>query len=107
MAIKESILANGRDGVPAHVVPTTLAYWMGPEQGGYKEFYAGTAGGYRRKHDHKPVEVTDIRGHEKEFQLDKHGFEYLHHESKEKEFADDESTKETLYPEVVQLLKNA
>lgn len=107
MATKESVLANGRDGVPAHVVPTTLGYLIGPEQGGCKEFYVGTVGGYSRKLDHQSVEVTDIRGHEKEFKLDKHGFEYLQCGSTWKDVADDDATKEWLYPEVVDLMKKA
>jgi hypothetical protein len=102
MAIKDSILADGTD---PHVVPTTIQYWLDPEKGGYKVFYPGTAGGYRRKHDPRPTQITDVSGHEEEFSLEKQGFTYIHHESKEKEFADDEATKERLYPEVIEMLK--
>ncbi|ETI27037.1 hypothetical protein G647_10136 [Cladophialophora carrionii CBS 160.54] len=103
MAIKDSIFV---DGTSAHVVSTTLRYWLDPSPAGYKAFYAGTAGVYRRKHDEQPAQITDVRGREKEFTLDKQGFAFVQHESKEKDFADDEGIKDRLYPEVSELLKD-
>ncbi|KAJ9606318.1 hypothetical protein H2200_009279 [Cladophialophora chaetospira] len=102
MAIKDSILANG---TAPHTLPTNLNYYLDPTKGGYKEFYPGTAGAYRRKHQPQPVEITDITGHEKEFSLDKQGFACVQHESKEKDFADEEGIKERLYSEASELLK--
>ena len=102
MAIKESILANG---TAAHVVPTSLNYYLDPAKGGVKEFWPGTAGGYRRKHEPHAVEITDVSGHEKEFDLDNQGFAYVQHESKEKEFPDEGGLKERFYPEVSELVK--
>jgi hypothetical protein len=103
MAIKDSIFVNETS---PHIVSTTLPYWLDLAHGGSKEFYAATAGAYRRKHNVQPALVTDVRGHEKEFSLDKQGFAYVQHESKEKEFADEEGIKERLYAEVSELLKD-
>jgi hypothetical protein len=101
MAIKDSILANGS----AHTVPTTVKYWLDLEHGGTKEFYPGTAGSYRREHNPQPVQVTDVTGHEKDFDLDKHGFAYIKHDTVEKDFADDDTIKARVYPEAIDLLK--
>ena len=77
MAIKESVLANG---ATLHVIPTNLKYWLDLAKGGTKDFYPGTAGAYRRKHEPHQVDITDVRGHEKEFKLDKQGFEFVQRE---------------------------
>ena len=102
MAIKDSFLA---DGGSSHTVPTKLEYCFSEEGGGYTEMHAGTVGAFRRRHDSRPVKVTDVRGHEKEFSLDEQGFAFIPHESKEKDFADDEATKERLYLEACELVK--
>jgi len=101
MAIKESSLVNGTS---PHVVQTTLNYHFGSKGVPY---YPGTAGGYRRKHDQHSVQVTDIAGHEKQFSLDREGFACIQHESKEKEFKNEEGIKDRLYPEIAQILKEA
>ncbi|KIW26502.1 uncharacterized protein PV07_09592 [Cladophialophora immunda] len=101
MAIKDSFLANGT----AHVVQGTINYYLDPSKGGYTEFYPQTAGSFRRKYDPHPAQVADIRGFETEFNLDKHGFAIVQHESEEKEFADEEQVKDRLFSEVADLLK--
>lgn len=53
------------------------------------------------------VVVTDISGNEGKYTLDSHGFQIYHHESKEKDFLDDEKVKTEYYPETEQLLKDA
>lgn len=53
------------------------------------------------------VVVKDITGEESKYTLDSHGFQIYHHESKEKEFLDDEKIKAEYYPEIDQLLKDA
>ena len=60
----------------------------------------------------KPIDVRkllvqDVRGKEGDFTLDKNGFEFINHASKEKNFQDEEQIKAQYYPEVEQLLKDA
>jgi hypothetical protein len=67
-----------------------------------------------RKPDNEPrpfvaqnVVVHDISGEEDKYTLDSHGFQYVKHESKEKDFLDDEQIKAQYYPEIEQLLKDS
>lgn len=52
------------------------------------------------------VVVHDITGYESEYNLDKNGFQFVHHVSEEKTFKDEERIKGIYYAEVEQLLKN-
>lgn len=61
---------------------------------------------YERPHATLIVTVHDISGNEDKYTLDSHGFQYVKHESGEKEFEDEEKIKEKYYPEVEQLLKD-
>jgi hypothetical protein len=54
---------------------TTLNYHLEVERGGAKDWCPGTVQDKRRPHEHLDVTVTNIRGHEAEFTLDKQGFE--------------------------------
>ncbi|KAI0706784.1 hypothetical protein C8T65DRAFT_740617 [Cerioporus squamosus] len=54
-----------------------------------------------------PAVIHDVRGREDEFTLDKHGFQFVHWPSSEKEFVDEEAIKSKYYPEVEALLKEA
>jgi hypothetical protein len=60
-----------------------------------------------RPHTPKSVTVHDITGDEDKYTLDSHGFQFVKHESKEKDFLDDKKIKAEYYPEVEQLLKDA
>lgn len=53
------------------------------------------------------VTVQDVAGDEDKYTLDGHGFQFVKHESKEKDFQDDEKIKAEYYPEIEQLLKDA
>ena len=52
-----------------------------------------------------PARIHDIRGHEEEFTLDKHGFQIHRRKSAEKDFNDEEKIKSEYYKEVEDLLK--
>lgn len=54
---------------------TTLNYHLEPERGGEAVWCPGTVRDKRRPHEHAQVTVTNIRGREAEFQLDKQGFQ--------------------------------
>ncbi|KAK0742563.1 hypothetical protein B0T21DRAFT_361682 [Apiosordaria backusii] len=92
-----------------HNVQTKFNYYKDPGDGsvpqpfviGRPETYVG------RPTVELDAVVTDITGDESKYTLDSHGFQIYNHESKEKDFADDEKIKSEYYPEVEQLLKDA
>mgnify|MGYP000886472090 CR=1 FL=1 len=95
------------DSKPHHV-QTTLNYYKDPEDGSPPApNYVGRPETYDRPVETLPVTITDISGHELEYTLDSHGFQIYYHESKEKDFDDDERIKREYYPETEQLLKDA
>lgn len=53
------------------------------------------------------VVVQDIAGHENEYNLDKNGFQFVHHISQEKNFDDEGRITGVYYAEVERLLKEA
>ncbi|KAH7138753.1 hypothetical protein B0J11DRAFT_588232 [Dendryphion nanum] len=52
-----------------------------------------------------PHTITDVTGNEQDYTLDNAGFQFVHHESKEKDFKDEDKIKREYYPEVMELLK--
>ena len=91
-----------------HRVNTTLNYYKDPGDGSEPHpSYVGKPETYERPTEQLDVVVNDIRGDEKLYTLDKTGFEIYQHESKEKDFLDDEQIKAVYYPETEQLLKDA
>ena len=65
----------------------------------------GTADLYQRASDKRPVEIHDVRGHERDFTLDIHGFEYIIHRSAHLPTQDKYRIKEHMYPEAAELVK--
>lgn len=102
--VKDTAVTNG---MSSHDVETILNYHLDSGNGGEQVFYPGTAGNYRRQFDARAIQVKDIRGHEEDFCLDQQGFQILRHESKEKEFADEDEVKDVIYEEVIEMLKEA
>lgn len=92
-----------------HNVQTILNYYKDPGDGSPPPpTYAGRPETYNNKPvEPTPVTVTDISGHELDYTLDGNGFQIYYHESKEKDFLDDEKIKREYYPETEQLLKDA
>lgn len=62
---------------------------------------------YHREPESHNVTIHDVRGKEDQYTLDKNGFQFHKHVSKEKDFLDDEHIKAVYYPETEQLLKDA
>ena len=91
---------------PAHIVKTTLNFYLDPEKGGHTGFFPGTASSLRRKFDPAPVDVRDFRDRTAEFELEKQGFQLVEHKSAEKDFKDDDQIKAVVYPETEALLKS-
>lgn len=61
---------------------------------------------YERPHVPQTVVIHDIAGDEDKYTLDSHGFQYTKHQSKEKDFLDNEKIKAEYYKETEELLKN-
>ncbi|KAL2171290.1 hypothetical protein VTG60DRAFT_3177 [Thermothelomyces hinnuleus] len=92
-----------------HNVQAVMNYYKDPEDGtAPAPFYVGRP--FEEQAKARPtvavqVEVTDISGNEDKYTLDGHGFQIVRHESKEKDFLDEEQIKSIYYPETEQLLK--
>jgi hypothetical protein len=101
-----------KPGVPVpenpHHVQTTLNFLKEKEDGSPPDpTYAGRPETYDRPVTSLPATIHDISGHELDYTLDSHGFQLYYHESKEKDFQDDDKIKREYYPETEQLLKDA
>jgi len=93
---------------PKHNVATELNYYQDPGDGSPPApVYVGKADNVDRPHAAVSTTIHDISGDEEKYTLDGNGFQYVKHESKEKEFRDDEKIKAEYYPEVEQLLKDS
>ena len=92
-----------------HDVSTTLNYIVPPPETPY--FYSPSIDppeGKPRSNINSepyPAVIHDVRGKEDTVGLDKTGFQFVRHESAEKEFVDEERIKAVYYKEVEELLK--
>lgn len=91
---------------PRHVT-AKMNYYLPASRGGHDAFHAGTVGDKRKKRDTHAMPISDIRGREHEFTMDKQGFQIVKFESSEKMFDDDERIQERYYPECEELIKKA
>lgn len=91
---------------PQRNVATTLNYYVDPGKDGDNAFFDGTIIESRRNYAEVPVKVTDLRGQEGEFSLDRQGFELLTHPSAEKDFDVPEQIRSVYYPECAQILQS-
>ncbi|KAK1750128.1 amino acid permease-domain-containing protein [Echria macrotheca] len=91
-----------------HHVNTVLNYYLEAEDGSPPPpTYVDQPQTYFRPTKPLNVTVHDVTGDEANYNLDNHGFQIYKHESREKEFVDDEKIKAEYYPETEQLLKDA
>lgn len=90
----------------ATTIQTFTNHEVPVERGGEAVQYPGAVSTFRMKFEPTPQTIHDVRGHEPEFTLNRHGFEFHQHESKDKMFHNDEAIKQQVYDEVVQLLKD-
>ncbi|RDW67522.1 hypothetical protein BP6252_08918 [Coleophoma cylindrospora] len=96
-----------KDEPTKHNVLTELNYYQDPGDGTLPApFYVGHANPSERPHVPLSVIIHDIAGDEDKYTLDSHGFQFVKHESKEKDFLDDRKIKAEYYSEVEQLLKD-
>ncbi|KAF2463564.1 uncharacterized protein BDR25DRAFT_297922 [Lindgomyces ingoldianus] len=90
-----------------HHVATTLNYWDVPRDGSRPTPIFIGRGRITNERPHRAHNfvVIDISGDEDKYSLDSHGFQYCHHESREKDFTDDQAIRSAYYEECEQLLK--
>ncbi|KAK4031481.1 hypothetical protein C8A01DRAFT_51447 [Parachaetomium inaequale] len=93
-----------------HNVQTIMNYYKEAEDGSPPApFYIDqTMAQQKQTHPILPVqvEVTDISGSEEKYTLDSHGFQIVRHESKEKDFLDEDQIKSNYFRETEKLLKD-
>ncbi|RMZ83681.1 hypothetical protein DV738_g1035, partial [Chaetothyriales sp. CBS 135597] len=91
-----------------HNVTAELFYYNDPGDGSPPApAYVGKPDTFVRPRVSQNVLIHDISGDENKYTLDTQGFQYVKHESKEKDFDDDDKIKAEYYPEVEQLLKDS
>jgi len=92
-----------------HDVATTLNYWNDPGDGSRPTpiFIGKGRITNERPHLSHNFTVSDVSGDEKQYTLDSHGFQYVCHESCEKDFIDEQAIQTAYYDECKQLLKDA
>jgi hypothetical protein len=116
-AIKESQDADEMDVLPPlasteqnykHHVETQLNYWDDPGDGSRPTpiFIGKGRITNERPHLAHNFTVTDVSGEETKYTLDRHGFQWCHHESIEKEFTDEQAIQSAYYKECEQLLQD-
>lgn len=91
-----------------HHVQTTLNFFKENEDGSPPSpNFANRPETYNKPTVPLAVTIHDLSGHELDYTLDKNGFQFYYHESKEKDFLEEEKIKKEYYPETEQLLKDA
>jgi len=107
--LDQVIEPRAQDNKPVkHDVATELNYYQDPGDGTLPApVYVGKSDNVERPHAVQSVIIHDIAGDEDKYTLDSHGFQFVKHESKEKDFLDDAKIKAEYYPEVEQLLKDS
>ncbi|KAF2249126.1 hypothetical protein BU26DRAFT_550955 [Trematosphaeria pertusa] len=100
-------VVNG-DQTNKHHVATTLNYWDDPGNGARPTPIFIGKGRITNERPHRAHNfvVTDVSGDEDKYSLDSHGFQYCRHESREKDFIDEQSIQSAYYEECKQLLKD-
>ncbi|KAH8730560.1 hypothetical protein GQ44DRAFT_606908 [Phaeosphaeriaceae sp. PMI808] len=100
------LLSNVHPADKSHVV-TQFNYWDDPGDGSRPTPIFIGKGRITNERPHCAYDfvVTDISGDEDRYSLDRNGFQYCRHESREKDFTDDHVIQSIYYPECEKLLK--
>lgn len=81
----------------------TILYNPSPNLASKHSIY--TSGFMQTLWDERKVWFSDMRGQERQFDIDKQGFQVIEHNSSETEFMNEEAIRNTYYPELEDLLK--
>lgn len=90
---------------PSSTVTGDINYYLEVSDGGTRTIYPGTAADKLRAVNTVPMSIADIRASDEKFTLDVHGFQFVPHSSKEVEFKDEATIKDSVYDETSELLK--
>ncbi|KAJ5151151.1 uncharacterized protein N7482_010403 [Penicillium canariense] len=91
-----------------HHVQTTLNFHKENEDGSPPSpSYVGRPETYEKPTVQVATTIHDVSGHELDYTLDSHGFQFYYHKSSETDFVDDEKIRREYYAETEQLLKDA
>lgn len=86
-------------------VTTKLQYYLEANRGGSLYFCPGTVSDKRRPHDDHEATITNIRGREAEFTLDKQGFHVGPFETSVADVDDDAEFRGQYYQDVIAHVK--
>jgi hypothetical protein len=87
----------------AAYVETIINYF--PEVGGTTSYVIGSHEFFNRKFAPTKVEVQDTRGREGDFSLEKQGFQWIQHASKQGDFGDNGRIRSFYYRETEDLIR--
>jgi hypothetical protein len=93
------------DSAERKYVDTTFNYRLCPTKGGDEIIWGGTFADMRRKHEPAQVRVHDVRGHEEEYKLDEHGFQFIKHETPETNWDDYQQICQVYNPQCEELFR--
>ncbi|KAF2215888.1 hypothetical protein CERZMDRAFT_81979 [Cercospora zeae-maydis SCOH1-5] len=86
-------------------VETELQYQLTPEHGGSDEIWPGLVKALRVPRVMVKMKITDVRGSESDYTIDKQGFAWVNAPTAQKTWEDDEEIERVYYPECEELLK--
>jgi hypothetical protein len=88
-------------------VSTTLNYHLAVEKGGHDSFQVGTVSDKRRQHVPVETQITDMRGMEDEFSVDKQGFQVVPSKAilSVEDYSDDDKVTELYHRDCERLIK--
>lgn len=103
-----AVTSNNEQKPEKHDVNTILNFFKPNEDGSPPQpTYVNKPETFERPVDTHKVVIQDVTGDEANYSLDSHGFQFVPHVSKERDFVDDAQIKDQYYKEVDQILKNA
>lgn len=103
-----AITPNSGKTPEKHDVHTVLNFFKPNEDGSPPQpTYVNKPETYERPVETHNVVITDVSGDEAKYTLDSHGFQFVPHVSKERDFVDDAQIVDQYYKEVDQILKDA
>ncbi len=88
-----------------HSVFTRLNWSLPPSEGGCDDLPVDLSTIDEIKWDNRPTSITDVRGFEQDFELDKQGFEFHRSLTSFAQFEDEKAVRNVYYREVEQLAK--
>lgn len=103
-----AVTTTSEQKIEKHDVQTILNFFKANDDGSPPlPTYVNQPETYERPFETHNVTIQDVTGDEARYSLDSHGFQFVPHVSKERDFVDDAQIKDQYYKEVDQILRNA